>query len=149
MRLAPQETRQNEFRCPRCDKPVTVGVMHRVEKLADRPPRHRSRKALPYWSIIPLSELIAEVRGVGVNTRSVTETYCDLLGRLGSEFHVLLHAPLADIERSGEPLLAEAIRRMRAGQVSIAPSYDGEYGTVRISDPEERRTTAPQMNLFS
>lgn len=148
VRLTPQETRRNDFRCPRCGKPVTVGVMHRVEKLADRPSGHKSRKALPYWSIIPLAELIAEVRGTGVNTKSVTETYFDLLGRLGSEFHVLMHASVADIKRSGEPLLAEAVRRMRSGQVSIAPGYDGEYGTIRIFDPEERRATSPQMSLF-
>jgi len=148
VRLSPSETKQHDYRCPACGKPVTVGVMHRVEVLADRPPGHRSSRALPYWNVIPLVELIAQVKGAGVNTKAVTEAYFNLLAALGSEFHILMHAPLPEIETAGGGLLAEAVRRARAGQVTIAPGYDGEYGTIQLFDLADRAAAAPQMSLF-
>lgn len=148
VRLSPEETRRHDFLCPSCGKPVTVGVMHRVEKLADRAPGHKAAKALPYWNIVPLVELLAEVREAGVNTKAVTAAYFDLLAKLGSEFHVLMQAPIAEIEAQGGALLAEAIRRVRAGDVTIAPGYDGEFGTIRVFTPEERRAAAQQMDMF-
>ncbi len=148
VRLAPEETRRHDFLCPSCSKPVTVGVMHRVEKLADRPPGHRAAKALPYWNLIPLVELIAEVHAAGVATKAVTEAYFDLLAQLGNEFHILRHAPIPEIEAKGGELLGEAIRRMRAGDVTIAAGYDGEFGTIRVFTPEERRAMTAQMEMF-
>lgn len=146
--LAPAQTIQNNLLCPSCGKPVTVGVMHRVEKLADRPEGFRSKRALPYRSLIPLAELMSEILGLGVNTKSVTGTYFRLLASLGNEFSILFDIPTQDIESSGEPLLAEAIRRMRAGTISIVPGYDGVYGTTRVFTPEERRGTETQIALF-
>lgn len=148
VRLSPSETLKHNHLCPQCGKPVTVGVMHRVEMLADRPEGHRAKNALPYWRIIPLVELVAEVNGTGVNTKSVAATYFRLLDGLGSEFSILMHAPIAEIETSGGGLLAEAIRRMRAGDVAIAPGYDGEFGTIQLFDPADRAATAAQMTLF-
>ena len=77
-----------------------------------------------------------------------TGTYFRLLDGLGNEFSILLDVPIPDIETSGGGLLAEAIRRMRAGEVSIAPGYDGEFGTIQLYDPEERQATTTQMALF-
>lgn len=148
VRLSPSQTREYNHLCPKCNKPVTIGVMHRVEMLADRPEGHRAKNALPYWRIIPLAELVAEIKGTGVATKSVTGTYFRLLDGLGNEFSILLDVPIPDIETSGGGLLAEAIRRMRAGEVSIAPGYDGEFGTIQLYDPEERQATTTQMALF-
>jgi DNA helicase II / ATP-dependent DNA helicase PcrA len=122
--------------------------MHRVEVLADRPPGHRSSHSLPYWNVIPLVELIAQVKGAGVSTKAVTEAYFNLLAALGSEFYILMHASLPEIEKDGGSLLAEAVRRMRAGQVTIAPGYDGEYGIIQLFDSADRAAAAPQMQLF-
>ena len=148
VRLSPEEARAHDDACPECGKPVTRGVMHRVEILADQPAGHRARRALPYRSVVPLVELIAEVRGAGVNTKGVTEAYHQLLAGLGNEFEILMNVPIAAIEENAGGLLALAIQRMREGNVTIAPGYDGEYGTVRLLSQEDRQSHASQTSLF-
>lgn len=148
VRLSPEEARAHDDACPECGKPVTRGVMHRVEILADQPAGHRAQRALPYRSLVPLVELIAEVHGAGVNTKRVTEAYHQLLASLGNEFEILMNAPIAAIEENGGTLLALAIQRMREGNVTIAPGYDGEYGTVRLLSQEDRQSHASQTSLF-
>lgn len=148
VRLAPKETLKHQRACPRCGKPVTVGVMHRVEALADRPEGYRPGLKPSYRNLIPLVELLAEVNGTGVQTKAVNETYLRLLTGLGSELSILMEASLRDIETEGSALLAEAIRRMRAREVSIAPGYDGEYGSIRLFAPRDRKAATPQMSLF-
>ncbi len=148
VRLSPEEARAHDDACPECGKIVTRGVMHRVEILADQPAGHRAQRALPYRSLVPLVELIAEVRGAGVNTKGVTEAYHQLLASLGNEFEILMKVPIAAIEENGGMLLALAIQRMREGNVTIAPGYDGEYGTVRLLSQEDRQAHASQTSLF-
>jgi uncharacterized protein (TIGR00375 family) len=146
--LTPRETIQHDHLCPVCGKKVTVGVMHRVEKLADREEGFELEGAPPYFSIIPLPEIIAEGLKCGVNTKKVNALYFSLLEKLGSEFRILMDVALDDIERAGTPLLREAIARMRAGNVHIAPGYDGEYGKVRIFEEVERKEITGQGKLF-
>jgi len=136
--LSPKETINNGCLCPVCGRKVTIGVMHRVEKLADRKLGFRPQKAPYFLSIIPLPELIAEGLKCGVNTRKVKERYFPLLEKLGNEFKILLDAPFDEIERAGTPLIREAVSRMRAGKVHIAPGYDGEFGKIRIFGEDER-----------
>ena len=137
--LSPKETIRHDYLCPACGRKVTVGVMHRVEKLADREEGFQLAGAPPFFSIIPLPEIIAEGLKCGVNTKKVNALYFFLLEKLGNEFKILMDAPLDDIERAGAPLLREAIGRVRAGNVHIAPGYDGEYGKVRIFEDVERK----------
>ena len=148
VRLSPEEARTHNHLCPECGKPVTRGVMHRVEMLADQPTGHRSRMARPYWSLVPLVELIAEVKGAGVNTKGVTEIYHRLLASLGNEFEILLNVPIPALEEAGGGLLAMAIQRMREGHVTIAPGYDGEYGTVCALSQADRQSHSSQISLF-
>jgi uncharacterized protein (TIGR00375 family) len=130
--FSPQETIKHNYLCPVCEKKVTVGVMHRVQKLADRENGFRPEGALPFYSIIPLQEIIAETMNVGVSSKAVKKAYFDLLEKLGSEFSVLMETPLDEIEKAGSPLLKEAIRRVRSGNVHIAPGFDGMYGKIKI-----------------
>jgi len=130
--LSPQETIKHKYLCPICGKKVTIGVMHRVQKLADRENGFRPEGALPFSSIIPLQEIIGETMKVGVNSKAVNRTYFNLLEKLGSEFRILLDTPLDAIDKAGSPLLSEAIARMRSGNVHIAPGFDGTYGKVKI-----------------
>jgi uncharacterized protein (TIGR00375 family) len=148
VRCSPEETRKNEYRCPACGKRLTVGVMHRVEKLADRERGFRPAGAPPYHSLIPLQEVLAEARGVGANSKSVTHDYMSLLVKLGNEFTVLMDAPIAEIERAATPLVAESVARMRAGNVYIKPGYDGEYGEITILAERERKEIKGQMQLL-
>ena len=146
--LSPEETIKHNYLCPVCGKKVTVGVMHRVEKLADRKNGFRPEGAPPFFSLIPLSEIIAETIKVGVNSKAVKKEYLGLLEKLGNEFSILMNTPLHDIERAGAPLLREAIDRMRSGNVHIVPGFDGEYGKIKIFEEVERKEIKGQARLF-
>lgn len=146
--LTPKETVHYDYLCPVCGRNVTVGVMHRVEKLADREHGFRPANAPAFTSIIPLPELIAEGLKCGVNTKKVKALYLPLLEKLGNEFKILMDVPLDQIEHAGTPLIREAISRMRAGNVHIAPGYDGEYGKVRIFEEVERKEIKGQLKLL-
>ena len=146
--FAPKETMHHEYCCPVCTKKLTIGVMHRVAKLADREHGYRPPNAPGFRSIIPLPEIIAEGFQCGANTKKVNAVYLGMLQQLGNEFTILLQTPLDDIERASSPLIREAINRMRAGTVKIAPGYDGEYGTIRIFEDVERKEIKGQMKLL-
>jgi len=148
VRWHPKETLAHNGICPKCGKPVVVGVMSRVEELADNPEGRKSPKAKPYYSLIPLLEIIAEARGVGVNSKNVTNDFFAILGKLGNEMYILRDAPLADIKRHGGSLLAEGVKRVREGKVAIAAGYDGEYGTIKIFSEKERQAGEEQIGLF-
>jgi uncharacterized protein (TIGR00375 family) len=148
VRLSPEESERTHDACPLCGAKVTMGVMRRVGRLADREEGFRPAGAPAFRSLIPLQELIAETLQVRPASKKVTGTYRALLERLGSEFRILMDAPLRDIESAGSPLLREAVARMRAGRVRIAPGYDGEFGTVRIFEEAERTTHRWQMQLL-
>jgi uncharacterized protein (TIGR00375 family) len=148
VRLSPEESGKANDSCPLCGTKVTVGVMHRVAELADRPEGHRPAGAPGFQSLIPLAEIIADALGVGAASKKVEAAYHALLERLGSEFHILREAGLGDIERAGSLLIREAVARMRAGRVLIAPGYDGEFGTISIFDDAERRDSKWQMQLL-
>ncbi|MDW8283270.1 MAG: endonuclease Q family protein [Myxococcales bacterium] len=150
MRLEPEERVRLGGLCPACGKPVTVGVLSRVEALADRPAGYRPERARPFTSLVPLPEVLAEVLGVGPTTEGVRRLHHKLLGQMGNELYILREAPTADVARYGGELLGEALRRMRAGEVHIEAGYDGEYGTVRLLPPgeRERRRARQQISLF-
>lgn len=147
-RMHPRETTQNKGLCLKCGKPVVVGVMARVEELADHPEGRKSPRWRPYHSLIPLPEIIAEARGVGPGSKAVDQMFFTMLNKLGNEFFILREAPLDQIQKVAGSLIAEGIRRMREGKVNIAPGYDGEYGTIHIFSDEEREGSEEQMMLF-
>jgi len=146
--LSPKETIHHDYLCPVCGKKVTVGVMHRVEKLADRELGFKPAGSPAFSSIIPLAEIISETLKVGVSSKKVEALYFSLLEKLGNEFSILMDAPLDDIERAGSSLLREAIARVRSGDVHIAPGYDGEFGKVKIFEVVERKEIKGQMKLL-
>lgn len=148
VRLAPEETLKHGQRCPLCGRKVTVGVMHRVEALADRPEGYRPPGAPFFHSLIPLQEVLAEILGVGAATKTVHAEYMKLLSTLGSELSILMERPAAEIEKAGSALLGEALERMRRRQVSISPGFDGQYGTVRILGEAREEPAKGQAAVF-
>jgi uncharacterized protein (TIGR00375 family) len=148
VRLSPKETVRNNYVCPMCGRKVTIGVMHRVEKLADRADGFKPEGAPQYYSLIPLTEIIAETLKVGTNTKTVETEYLKLLSTLGNEFKILMESSLSDIERAGSTSLSEAISRMRSGRVNISPGFDGEYGKIKIFEEVERKEITGQGMLF-
>lgn len=135
--LEPAETCRLGLRCPVCGKPLTVGVCHRVMELADREKPLYRDDSPRVFSLIPLPELLSEIIGVGPASKKVMEQYRRCIDRFGSEFNLLLHTPLDEI-RHENPLLGEALARMRSGRVIRKPGFDGEYGVIRVFDEGER-----------
>jgi uncharacterized protein (TIGR00375 family) len=130
--LHPRESVERKGRCPSCGKPMTLGVMHRVEDLADRPWDYLDADGRRQRNIVPLEELIADAFECGVGTKKVRETYLKLVSEFGSEFKILLDVPVERLAASAPEKVALAVGRMRTGEVTLEPGYDGEFGVVRI-----------------
>ena len=138
VRLKPQETDDLGGKCPVCGHAVTVGVMNRVNQLADRPEGYTPPKAGYYWRMLPLIEIIADCLGCGVQAKKAKHLHHKLVEALGPELDILWSAPLDDVEVYSPGIVVEALRRVRAGQVKIEAGYDGEYGRVSIFGDDER-----------
>ncbi|MFA5169394.1 MAG: endonuclease Q family protein [Candidatus Paceibacterota bacterium] len=134
--------------CPVCGKPLTVGVMNRIEKLADKPEGFVPEKAVPFRSIVPLKEIIGEVLGVGAGTKSVDVEYQKLIKAFKSEFNILLDVPFEELKEAAFSTIAEGIIKVREGKVNISPGFDGEYGKVKIFSEVEKREAIRQKTLF-
>lgn len=135
----PAETKNHDGICPSCKKPLVIGVMNRVEMLANRPEGAGAKGKVPFKYIVPLEIVIGEALGRQRGTKGVTAIYEKLIREIGNEFSILLDMPYDEISRATLPEVVEAIRRMREGKLIIKPGYDGVYGTVKIFSPEERK----------
>ncbi len=144
----PATTQAHGGICSVCGKPVTVGVMHRVATLADRKAGQQPAWVQAFYNLIPLPEVLGEVYGVGAGSKQVQQQYVALLGKLGSELAILQDIPLETIAQTGGALLAEGIRRMRSGELTIDAGYDGEYGVIKLFDDQERAVSSAQIGLF-
>ena len=139
--------RYNEI-CPVCGKPLTVGVMNRIEKLADKPEGFVPENAVPFRSIVPLKEIIGEALGVGSGTKGVNIEYQKLISAFKSEFNILLDVSFESLKEVISSNIVEGIKRAREGKVSISPGFDGEYGKVKIFSEVEKREAIRQKTLF-
>ena len=148
IRWEPPITLAHNGICPVCGKGVTVGVMHRVETLADQPVGRVRPHAHPYTSLIPLPEILGEVHGVGSGARRVQRDYETLLAALGPELAILQDIPLEDVATAGGSRLAAGIACMRRGEVTAAAGYDGAYGVIKVLTAGEPDGDAPQLGLF-
>ncbi|MCX7857182.1 MAG: endonuclease Q family protein [Deltaproteobacteria bacterium] len=146
--LSPKETIKNNYLCPKCGQKVTVGVMHRVEKLADRKDGEKPKDTPSYFSIIPLMEIIAEAYGTSVQTTKVETEYMNLITSVGNEFYILMEADLEKIGRSSSHIIKEGISRMREGKIKIVPGFDGVYGSIILFNESERAIQKGQQSLF-
>jgi ATP-dependent DNA helicase UvrD/PcrA len=148
VRLTPKETLANGGRCPACGQPVTIGVEHRVEVLADRDEAAPPPSAGEPVNLVPLPEVLSELASSGPSSKTVERSYDRLIAALGPELAILEAVPVEDIARAGSSLLGEAITRLRAGQVIREAGYDGEYGVIRLFEPDELRRHTDGALLF-
>ncbi|HEY2284697.1 MAG TPA: UvrD-helicase domain-containing protein, partial [Streptosporangiaceae bacterium] len=137
VRLEPEQTRGVDTICPKCGKPLTVGVLHRVAELADRPVGYRPPNAAGFTNLVQLPEIMGELVGTGPKSKKVAGAVGKLVAALGPELSILRDVPLDDLRRAGGSLLSEGIARLRRGEVIRDPGYDGEYGTIRLFQPDE------------
>ncbi len=148
VRLLPEESKKYNNVCPKCGKILTLGVLNRVIKLADREPGFAPESAIPYKSLIPLEEIIAETIGQSTGTKEVLKEYQNLIDKIGNEFAVLINASEPELKAATLPEIAESIIKMRNGQVCIEPGYDGVFGKIKIFGEAEIPKTISQKTLF-
>jgi len=148
IRWDPVQTLQNKGICPKCGKKVTVGVMNRVVELSDRKDLDERPNRLPFYSIIPLKEILSEIMQIGTASKKVDSEYFSLIHRNGPELGILLDLPIEELKKEGSEILAEAIKRMRSRQVLIQEGFDGEYGKIKVFHKEEPRSPESQVFLF-
>jgi len=146
--LSPAESKKYNNICPNCGRPLTIGVLNRIDSLADRPEGFKPENAIPFKSLVPLEEIIADAVGQGVGTIEVEKEYKNLIEKFGNEFSVLIDVPRQELEAVTLPEIAEGIIRVREGKVFIEPGYDGVYGKIRIFSKGEQKTLTKQGTLF-
>ncbi|NQU77919.1 hypothetical protein HQ544_04460, partial [Candidatus Falkowbacteria bacterium] len=136
--LSPEESKKNKGLCPKCKKPLTLGVDYRVSELADRPvDSPKPKKQADYKRLVPLQEIIAECFSQGKNTKKVQTEYQSMISKGKNEFNILLNLSETELNNITTPKITEAIKRVRAENLIIHPGYDGEYGVVKIFNQEE------------
>jgi len=146
--FSPQESKKSGNICPNCGKPLTIGVLNRVEELADKPEGFKPENALPFKSLVPLEEIIADTLGVTSGTKQTGAEYKNLIDKFSSEFNVLLETSRSELDLATLPEIAEGIIRVREGKVYIEPGYDGVYGKIKIFSEGEQKTISNQKTLF-
>lgn len=146
--LSPSESKKYNNICPNCGKPLTIGVLNRVEELADKPKGFKPEAFIPFKSLVPLEEVIAESLGQNTGTKQVEAEYKNLIEKFNNEFKILLDISKTDLESATLSKIAEGIMRVRQGNVSVEPGFDGVFGKVRIFSKTEQRKLPNQKTLF-
>ena len=139
--FSPSESKKNKNICPKCRKPLTIGVMNRVEELADEDRRedYIDKDRIPFKELIGLDKIIAESLQIkSRSSRKVQEEYMNLINNFGTEFNILLNVNYEDLNKVVLSQVTEGIRRAREGKVHINPGFDGQYGEIKIFKDEER-----------
>jgi uncharacterized protein (TIGR00375 family) len=128
--LMPDQTQKLNGLCPKCGKPVTVGVLNRVQQLADRTISEAKKVQRPCYQVVPLFDILEQELGLAQTSKKLLAAYHKLLSHVGPEFYILLEAPLEKIVAASTPGIAKFIERIRNGKVTVEPGYDGVYGKI-------------------
>ncbi len=135
---SPEEAEKLDNICPKCEKPLVIGVMHRVHDLADHSEDYQPKKHKNVEYIIPLAEVIGEIKGIkSAKSKTVMKEYHELIKKFGSEFTILRKTPIQDLQKENYTQLAEAIHRLRSRNIIVKPGYDGVYGKIKVFKDEK------------
>ena len=147
VRFSPKETKENSGICPKCKKPLTIGVMNRVEQLADREEDFVPENAIPFINLVPLDEIIASAKSIRKESPVVLKEYISYVNDVASEFDILIKFSKDELFKRLPHKIAEGIIRVREGKVKKEAGYDGQYGVISIFDEEEKQKEA-QLSFF-
>ncbi len=137
----PEESRRLQNRCPVCKRPLTIGVLNRVEQLADRSPGFVPKGAIPFKTLLPLQELVAAVYPSTLLSKKVVQETEKLVSAFQAELEVLLSIPFDDLTKVTNAKLARVILLNREGQLHVKPGFDGEYGILQLKGSETTAST--------
>lgn len=127
--LHPKDAIKLDNKCPKCGRKLTIGVLQRVEELADRPEGFMPKDAIPYKSLLPLYEIISHVMEIDqLYSKKVMEEQDKLIANFGNELNVLLNAKKNELLKVTSAKIADAIIKTREGRVEFIAGYDGVYG---------------------
>jgi len=148
--LSPRESIAHGDICPKCGKKLTIGVMHRVEELADRSEVRDAGLRVPYKNLVPLNEVIAEACERTPECQTVWDLYFRFIREFGNEHAILAEIPVPELTRLHPERVGLGIERMRKGLLKISPGHDGEYGTIHLFEKEEEKSASgtAQLTLF-
>lgn len=128
--LMPDETKKLQNICPKCGKQVTIGVLNRVQQLANRTVEQAKKIQRPCYRVVPLFDILEQELSLATTSKKLLAQYHKLLAEVGSEFYILLEAPIEKIAQASTVGIAQFIGRMRIGNVKVEPGYDGIYGKI-------------------
>ncbi len=146
--FSPKETLEHKGICPVCGGKMTIGVLSRVSELADRPEGFVPERHIPYKSLVPFDQVIADVLGIADTSVKVHTEYMKLISALGNELRILLKTSIEDIARVSDKKIADGVFNVRNGKLKIIPGYDGEYGKVKIFSAIIVEDENAQASLF-
>ncbi len=162
IRWSPEETQTKGTTCPVCGKPLTQGVMQRMEELAGRSEESLKLKVVqrpldqdpsgaeaggaefrmtmsetfperpPFLMVVALQGIIHEAIGSPLTSPKVMRPYMLLTDELGSEFNVLFRATHEEIAAIAGERVAVGVDKVRSGDIIIDPGYDGVFGVVQL-----------------
>ncbi len=148
--LTPDESKKLNEICPKCKRPLTIGVLNRVEQLADRKEGFVPKDAIPFKTLLPLYEIISNVMGISqLYSQKVMAEHDKIVGKFGSELNVLLNATLEELKTVTSEKIADAVIKVREGKVRYVPGYDGVYGVPIFDESrmEKQRAKTEQRDL--
>ncbi len=149
LKLNPKDSIKNKNICPVCKKELTIGVLHRVEELADRPEKYRPLKFPGSRHLVPLQEIIAQAKGVSKTSKKIQEEYLRIVQTLGSEFSILLDFDLKKLKGEVEEKVIEGIMNVRENNIEPIPGYDGVYGIINVlNSRREKQGKKSNQKLF-
>ena len=138
--FTPQQSKKHKNLCPSCGKPLVIGVLNRVEALADRPEGFKPENTVPFRQTVELDKIIGEAFDIkNRQSAKIQLQYRAMVQSLGSELDILLEMPLERIAKAAPAEIVEGIRRVREGELFVTPGFDGQYGTVRIFSSQENK----------
>lgn len=149
--LAPEDSKKNNNLCPKCQRPLTIGVLNRIQELAVQPEGYQPKGAIPFKRLVPLQEVIADALDVMVAAKQVGIEYDNLVKAFGSEFGVLLGPSLNELQNVTQPRIAQGIINVREGKVTAIAGYDGVFGKIKVFGVSNESVEAPliqQKKLF-
>ncbi|HIK02477.1 TPA: DNA helicase UvrD [archaeon] len=136
----PAETKKHKNICPKCGNNLTIGVLNRVEELADRPEGFKPKGKPDFYKLIPLAEIMAGYLGVSQpSSKKVFELYDSLVGKFGNELNIMLEVPAEKLEQAMDKKLVDLIIKNREGKIEVTPGYDGVYGVALIEPGMEAK----------
>jgi uncharacterized protein (TIGR00375 family) len=137
---SPQETKKLQGVCPRCKRPLVLGVLYRVEELADRNKNYKHQNSQDYKKLMELDKIIAEALNVkSRKSLKVQNIYRKMIKSLGPEIYILLEIKIDRIRKEFGDTVALAIEKVREGKLIINPGFDGNYGEIKIFSDKEKK----------